>query len=73
MILLILYLLAFLSHTLLDLTDPLYCQIRQALHSHLTFFNDLRALTRYLSCESWSHLLTFMAQQLALDLPPHPS
>jgi len=73
MILLILNLLAFLSHTLLDLTDQLYRQIRQALHSRQTFFNDLRALTRYLDFESWSHLLTFMAQQLELDLPPHPS
>lgn len=73
MILLTLNLLAFLSHTLLDLTDPLYRQIRQALHSRQTFFNDLRALTRYLSFDSWSHLLTFMAQQLELDIPPHPA
>lgn len=73
MILLILNLLAFLAHTLLDLTDQLYRQIRQALHSRQTFFNDLRALTRYLDFRSWSHLLTFMAQQLELDIPPHPS
>jgi hypothetical protein len=72
MILLTLNLLAFLAHTLLNLTDPLYRQLRQALGSRKTFFNDLRALTRYLFFDSWSHLLTFMARQLELDLSSIP-
>jgi len=33
-----------------------------------TFFNDLRALTRYLYLASWQELLTFMHQRL--DLAP---
>lgn len=72
MILLILNLLAFLCHTLLDLTDRLYKHIRLALGSRKTFFDDLRALTRYLSFSSWFHLLSFMAQQLELDLSSLP-
>lgn len=72
MILLMLNLLAFLCHTLLALTDQLYQQIRLALGARKTFFNDLRALTRYFYFDSWSHLLTFMAQQLELDLSSLP-
>ena len=34
------------------------------------FFDDLRALTRYLYFASWQQLLTFMYQQL--DLAPEP-
>jgi len=34
------------------------------------FFNDLRALTRYLHFASWQGLLTFMYQRL--DLAPEP-
>jgi hypothetical protein len=38
-----------------------------------TFFNDLRALTRYLVFDSWDHLLTFLIQGLELDLPLNTS
>lgn len=57
-------LLAFLFHTLLDLLDTQYHQLRRTLVSRKTFFDDLRALTRYLCFTSWSHLLTFMLQGL---------
>jgi hypothetical protein len=57
-------LLAFLFHTLLALLDPQYHQLRRTLVSRKTFFDDLRALTRYLCFTSWSHLLTFMLQGL---------
>jgi len=57
-------LLAFLFHTLLDLLDAQYHQLRRTLVSRKTFFDDLRALTRYLCFTSWVHLLAFMHQGL---------
>jgi hypothetical protein len=37
-----------------------------------TFFEDMRALTRYMVFESWHHLMDFMIQGLKLEsrLPP---
>ena len=66
-------LLAFLFHTLLDLTDQKYQLIRQHLPTRKTFFDDLRALTRYLYFDSWDNLLSFMLQGLELDFPPNSS
>lgn len=65
--LLTLNLLAFLLHTIAHLTDTRYLQIRQALGARRTFFNDVRALMRYLIFPSWSALLTFMFNQLELE------
>jgi anthranilate phosphoribosyltransferase len=59
-------LLAFLFHTVLHLSCQQYQAIRQALAVRRTFFNDLRALTRYLYFSSWDQLLSFMYQQLEL-------
>jgi hypothetical protein len=59
-VLLTLLLLAFLFHTVLDLTSLIYQKVRQALATRRNFFNDLRALTRYLYFQSWQHLITFM-------------
>jgi hypothetical protein len=73
MLLLTLNLLAFLMHTVLHLTEPIYAQIRQELGTRKTFFNDLRTLTRYLVFESWSHLLHFMFTQLELDQRSPPA
>jgi hypothetical protein len=67
-VLLTLLLLAFLVHTVLHLSCLVYQAIRQALGPRRTFFNDLRALTRYLYFPSWDELLAFMYQQL--ELPP---
>lgn len=64
--LLTLNLLAFLFHTVLELVDDQYRQLRQALGARQTFFNDVRALTRYFCFDSWQHLLDFMTQQLEL-------
>ena len=69
-ILVMLNLLAFLLHTILDLTDSQYQRIRQELGTRKTFFQDIQALTRYLYFDSWSALLSFMFQQLQLG--PHP-
>jgi hypothetical protein len=65
--------LAFLLHTLLDLLDAKYRLLRQTLVSRKTFFDDLRALTRYLCFASWTHLLDFMLQGLEVALPPNSS
>jgi hypothetical protein len=70
-VLLTLLLLAFLCHTVLGLTCPTYQAVRRELGARRTFFNDLRALTRYFYFPSWQRLLTFMYHQL--DLPPAAS
>lgn len=65
--------LALLFHTLLELLDQKYRLLQAHLPTRKTFFDDLRALTRYLYFESWDHLLTFMIQGLELALPPNTS
>ena len=61
-------LLAFLFHTLLDLYDSSSTRIRQFL-PRKTFFDDVRALTRYMCFESWDALMAFMLRGLELDAP----
>lgn len=65
--------LSLLFHTLLELLDDKYRLLRQHLPTRKTFFDDLRALTRYLLFKSWNHLLTFMIEGLELELPPNSS
>jgi hypothetical protein len=65
-VLLTLLLLAFLFHTTLGLSCSTYQAVRRELVARRTFFNDLRALTRYLYFPSWQRLLTFMYHQLDL-------
>jgi hypothetical protein len=60
-----------LIHTLLELFDEKYQLLRAKLPTRKTFFDDLRALTRYLYFESWEHLFTFMIEGLELDPPPN--
>ena len=69
-LLLTLLLLAFLIHTALDIACLAYRAVRGELRARRKFFDDLRALTRYLYFSSFEQLLTFMAQRL--DLPPEP-
>jgi len=61
-------LLAFLFHTLLELLDSSYQCLRQFL-PRKTFFDDLRALTRYLCFDSWEALMAFMIKGLELEAP----
>jgi len=61
-------LLAFLFHTLLELLDSSYRCLRQFL-PRKTFFDDLRALTRYLCFDSWEALMAFMTRGLELQAP----
>ncbi len=63
-------LLAFFLHTLLDLVDWHYQQIRAALGARRTFFEDARSLMRWQLFASWEALIKFMAD--GLELPPAP-
>lgn len=65
--------LAFLFHTLLEIIDEKYQFIRQHLPTRKTFFDDLRALTRYLYFDSWSSLLNLMIHGLELEFHPNTS
>src|ERR1035441_4010516 len=58
--------LAFLCHTVLSFTDQHYRLIRATLPTRKTFFEDLRALTRYLHFPSWEGLLRFMMRGLEI-------
>jgi len=62
-------LLAFLLHTTLEKIDKKYKLIRDNLPARQTFFDDIRALTRYLYFDSWETLLDFMIRGLELDPP----
>lgn len=59
-------LLAFLFHTVLGFTDEAYRLVRAALPTRSTFFDDLRALTRYICFPSWQELLCFMMEGLEI-------
>ena len=63
-------LLAFLIHTTQHLLNKPYRLLRETLSVRRTFFNDLKALTRYLVFDSWESLFDFMIEGLELDLPP---
>jgi len=62
-----LILLAFLCHTALQLCDRVYQLLRAELGTRRTFFNDLRALTRYFFFKSWEHLIAFMVEGLEMS------
>jgi hypothetical protein len=68
-LLLTLNLLAFLFHTILEFHDKRYALIRKTLPRRTTFFNDLRALTRYFYFRHWKHLMLFMLEGLELEDP----
>ena len=65
--------LSLLFHTLLERLDHKYKLLRSYLPTRKTFFDDLRALIRYLYYENWEHLLTFMLAGLELEIPPNTS
>jgi hypothetical protein len=64
-----LILLAFLCHTVLEYIDQCYQLLRAELPGRKTFFDDVRALTRYLCFESWQQMLEFMLQGLEIPIP----
>lgn len=61
--------LAFLYHTFLSFTDQNYQLIRSVLPTRKTFFDDVRALTRYMLFNSWDAMLDFM--MAGLEIGPH--
>ena len=63
-------LLAFLIHTAQHLTNDAYRLLRETLVVRRTFFNDLKALTRYTVFNNWEHLFDFMIVGLELNLSP---
>jgi hypothetical protein len=58
--------LAFLYHTFLSFTDEAYRLIRATLPTRKTFFDDLRALTRYMLFPNWAALMDFMMRGLEI-------
>jgi hypothetical protein len=44
--------------------------LRQTLARRQTFFDDIRALTRYIVFTSWQHLMDFMIKGLELEDEP---
>jgi hypothetical protein len=62
--------LAFLIHTIQEMIEPAYQRLRRALGARKTFFNDLRALTRYMVFDSWDDLFLFMED--GLEITPKP-
>jgi hypothetical protein len=58
--------LAFLSHTFLDFCDEKYRLIRATLPTRRTFFDDVRALTRYFLFADWDALMDFMMRGLEI-------
>ena len=61
-------LLAFLFRTVPDFMDDKQRLIRQTLPTRKTFFDDIRALTRYLCFDSWGALLRFMMTGLEIEV-----
>ena len=68
-------LIAFLFHTVLEWSDTEYALLRQILARRQTFFDDIRALMRYMVFDSWQHLMGFMLRGLdrASSLEPQPA
>ena len=52
----------------LEWSDEKYSLLRRVLARRQTFFEDIRALTRYMVFESWDQLMAFMIR--GLDLQP---
>jgi hypothetical protein len=63
--------LALLTHTFLAYCDDAYRLIRVTLPTRKTFFDDVRALLRYLCFPSWEALMDFMMR--GLEIGPYLS
>ncbi len=62
-------LIAFLFHTVLESFDKRYALLRKSLRRLQTFFEDIRAFTRYWCFDSWDDLLLFMLRGFKLPDP----
>jgi hypothetical protein len=63
---------AFMLHTILHMTDQRYKIVRDKLPTRKIFFDDIRALTRYMYFDNWQQLLEFMMRGLEIT-PPNTS
>jgi len=63
-VLIVLNVLAFLLHTVMDLTSEKYRQLRQELGARMMFFDDVRTLLRDLQFANWEDLLDCMRMGL---------
>lgn len=59
----------FLFHTVLELFDRRYILLRKAIGRRQSFFDDIRALTRYWCFDGWDDLLRFMLRGLKIPDP----
>lgn len=64
MVFMTLNILAFLFHTVLEYCDDEYRLLRAKLKNRRMFFDDIRALTRYLYFKSRPDMLDFMIEGL---------
>jgi hypothetical protein len=71
--LLSLNLLAFLFHTVLDLVNSTYQQIRELLVTRTTFFNDIRTLLKYFWFKDWADFFSFILTENVLIKPRNSS
>lgn len=70
-VLVTLNILAFLIHTLMEFIDEKYRLLRDSLPTRKTFFDDIRALTRYMCFGSWDDMMDFMLKGLEIEMPPN--
>lgn len=61
-------LLAFLCHTVLEITSRSYQKIRKKLGARKKFFEHLRTLIHYILFSSWDNLMHFMMQKLNITI-----
>jgi len=59
--------LACLGHTVLEWGDAKEALLRHVLTRRPPFFDDSRAVTRYVGCESWPHWMDCMIRGLELE------
>ena len=64
-----LIILSFLFHTVMELFDARYRLVRENLPNRKTFFDDVRALTRYICFKDWNDMLVFMLKGLEIEDP----
>jgi len=57
-------LLAFLFHTVLELFDENYKLLRSKIATRKTFFQDIRAITKFLCFADWEYMIEWMIQGL---------
>jgi hypothetical protein len=68
-LLLMMNILAFLFHTVLQYLDRRYMAVREKLGRRMRFFQDVRTLTTYMYFAGWDEMMRFMMKGLELEDP----